>query len=401
MLVAVINRFLHWMVTGIISPIIVLLILSKGITLAQSGIIISLMSITVVIFELPSGILSDRIGRKRVYLIAQSLYLLGFLLLIFTDSLVLVMTAFGLMGMARACSSGSIESDFIDTYLRLHGKDRLHRLMMGMGIGETLGLALGALIGGILPRIMREFWPGENQFMLNIIAQAMLTVILIGMTLGFMGTNGSERHETIRMFLQASYKTIRDTVLLRLLLVGMFLWGFTFFVIEIYWQPRLQSLLTQPDDTAIFGYLNSGYFLFAAAGALVAGKVLSSLRVHDIIAIAIFRFCLGLLLVILALQNSIIGFSVCYLLIMGANGMLNIPEGTVLNNAIPSEKRSSLLSFASLVMQLGGIVSAMLFSLLVARIGIPAVWIVSGVLFSATAVLYIVYHHQETQAQRT
>lgn len=397
MVFAVINRSIHWMVIGIMSPIGVLLILSKGISLAQSGIIFSLMSLAVVLCELPSGILSDRIGRKRVYLIAQLLYLLGFLVLLFTDSILLVMAAFSLVGIARAFASGSIEADFIDNYLHKYGKDRLHTLMMGMGIGETLGLALGALVGGILPGISQGILPGQNRFSLNIIAQIVLTVVLIGMAVSFRETKDTGKHVPIREFLNASYMTIRHILLLRLLLVGMFIWGFTFFTVEIYWQPRLQGLLIDGDNTQIFGYLNSGYFLLAVAGSLIAGKVLSSAKVHAIITIVIMRLIVGAVLIILALQSRVLSFSVFYLLIMGANGMLNIPEGTLLNNTIPDDKRSSMLSLASLIMQLGGIVSSMIFSLFVARIGIPTVWMIAGAVFSLSSLIYLAYHRRQQQ----
>src|SRR6185369_13165878 len=117
MILAVLNRFLHWMVVGIISPVLVLMILSKGLTLETIGYAMALLSAFVVVFELPSGILSDRIGRKTIYLLSLAGFFASSAVLLYADGFWMVSAGFALFGLARAFSSGSIESDFIDHYL--------------------------------------------------------------------------------------------------------------------------------------------------------------------------------------------------------------------------------------------------------------------------------------------
>lgn len=388
MFFAVANRFLHWMVIGLISPVIVLLMLSKGITLPQAGVVMSALSAFVVLFELPSGIVSDKIGRKKVYLVAQTAFLLSFVALAFSGSFGTVLFSFILFGMARAFSSGSIEADFVDSYLGAHGPEKLGGLMTGMGIGETLGLAVGALVGGFLPRAAKALLPGSNEFILNIALQIVLTVTIIAMTLLFHESRHEDKHASVRDFLREAVRLIRGSAALQILLAGAFAWGFAFLAIELYWQPRLKELLADKDNTEIFGFLNSGYFLFAAVGTLAIERLMAIFKIRNVAAIVAIRLVLGAFLIALSFQHTVLVFSVFYLLLMGANGMLTVPESTMFNLAIPADKRSSLLSLSSLVMQLGGICSSLAFSLVVARIGITWIWIIAGLAFSSSAILY-------------
>lgn len=69
----IINQTFHWFILGIVVPVIALLQLEKGLNLFQIGISMAIHSGTVVILELPTGGLSDTIGRKQVYLLTSKL----------------------------------------------------------------------------------------------------------------------------------------------------------------------------------------------------------------------------------------------------------------------------------------------------------------------------------------
>ncbi len=395
MLLAVINRFLHWMVVGVVSPILVLLILSKNVTLPQSGLIMSILSTSVILFELPSGIISDRIGRKQIYLVSQVLFLSSFLILIFANDLFAVIIGFIFFGTARAFSSGSIESDFIDIYIRKYGSERLGKLITGMNIGETMGLAIGALIGGLLPGTAKIMVPNSNEFIFNIAFQIVLTLILISITILFHESHFEKKHIPTRVFIMESYLTVKNSGILKILLLGVFIWGFSFLSIELYWQPRLKEIVINKNNMAIFGYLNSAYFIFAGIGTLLIGKIIAKYKINNFYSISVLRLILGFFLIILAFQKTVFFFSLFYLLIMCSNGMLNVPEGTTFNLSIPEDKRSSLLSLSSLIMQLGGICASVCFSLVVANIGIELIWIISGVLFASSSSFYFLYKNKE------
>ena len=146
-----INRALNWMVTGLMSSVMTLMIMSKGISLASLGLLSASYSIIIVALEFPSGIISDIVGRKKVFLIALGFSLAARIVLLGSRGFLPVFAGFAFYGASRAFSSGSIESLYINRYIEARGKAELHKLMSAMNAGETLGLAAGALLGGVLP----------------------------------------------------------------------------------------------------------------------------------------------------------------------------------------------------------------------------------------------------------
>jgi DHA1 family quinolone resistance protein-like MFS transporter len=388
MIFPILNRFFHWMIIGIISPVLVLMISSKGADLTQVGLIMAVLSAGVVIFELPSGVLSDRLGRKRIYLVSLAAFFVSFVVLLLFDGVLALSLAFLLFGLARAFASGSVESDFIDNFLDKNGPDKLDGLFTGMSVAETLGLALGALVGGVLPTLTHSLFPTVNEFSGNLVAQMVIVVGLFVSTALFHKRHKASEATSVPDFLAGSWRIVRGNKTIRILLVGSFVWGFCFFALETYWQPQLKGLLGAGASTEVFGYLNSGYFVTAVVGSLVAMPVFRLLRLSDRRAILVFRILLGVGLVAIGMQSSAVAFGVLYLLIMGFNGMVSIPERTMFNREVPEDSRSSFLSFASLVLQLGGIVGSLAFSLIVGVSGLTVVFAVSGAAFAVSGLLY-------------
>jgi len=80
------NYYLYTMFSNliIIGPVIMIYLLSKGLTFTEVMIINSISSISVVIFEVPTGAVSDKIGRKLsmiigplLWAISLSVYIMG------------------------------------------------------------------------------------------------------------------------------------------------------------------------------------------------------------------------------------------------------------------------------------------------------------------------------------
>ena len=62
---------LRWLPTGLLIPIMVLLALSRGLSLTEIGIVFSLQGLVVLFLELPTGGLTDALGRRPVLILAS------------------------------------------------------------------------------------------------------------------------------------------------------------------------------------------------------------------------------------------------------------------------------------------------------------------------------------------
>ena len=62
---------LRWLPTGLLIPITALLAISRGLSLTEIGLVFSLQGLVVLFLELPTGGLSDALGRRPVLIVAS------------------------------------------------------------------------------------------------------------------------------------------------------------------------------------------------------------------------------------------------------------------------------------------------------------------------------------------
>jgi len=191
-----------------------------------------------------------------------------------------------------------------------------------------------------------------------------------------------------RPHIRESFAVIANSRTISLLLAGSLAWGLCFNSIELYWQPKLKEILGSDAKTGIFGMIQSGYFFASLAGVGLVGQLLKSFSIPSFAAIFATRLAAGFLIVVLAFQSALLPFAAVYLFLFMFNGMASIPETTALNRCIPDDKRSSILSLSSLAVQVGGVMGALLFSLLLNFTTISVVWIITGLLFAASGFLF-------------
>jgi len=391
MLVPFINRLLHWFVTGVSTTVLALMMLSKGCTIDTLGLVMAIASLFIVAFEFPSGILSDMVGQKKIYLFSLVVSIAGYTAILLTNSVFGLIVGFSLYGIARAFSSGSVEALFINNYIQVEGKENLHKLISWMNSGEILGLATGALLGGLLPIVWARIFPNNNKYNGNLIIQICVLLILFVFTLLSVNESkyGEKKRKTLGDHVRESAKIIMNDRSILLLVLGTMVWGFCFNAIEVFWQPNVKNILGSDSQTWIFGLINSGYFLASLVGLGIINLLLRLHTVSKNLILVVSRMIIGILIIVLALQKNILSFTGIYLFLFMINGMMNIPESTMINSLLPDDKRSSLLSFSSLMLQLGGIIGSVLFSRLVTMLQISGVWIIAGLVFGISGLLYV------------
>ncbi len=136
--------------TGLLAPVLSLVLLSHGATLENLSLCIGIFAVMVVVLELPSGIMADLIGRKRIYLLSACFMMANYILLMFSSHFLMLAAACAMQGIGRAFSSGSIEALEIETYLREQEGRNLEKINSTMAVTDSVGLALGSITGGVL-----------------------------------------------------------------------------------------------------------------------------------------------------------------------------------------------------------------------------------------------------------
>lgn len=381
---------LNSFVTGLLVPVLSLLLIQKGATLSTLSILIGIYSFSIIILELPTGIMSDIMGRKKTFCLSLIVSLIFSAVVLLGNSLMILYIGMLLYGLNRAISSGSFEALFIDSYINEFGKEKLHAVTIRINVIDALGLSAGALAGGYLPEISGKYFSSIGMYDLNLIVRIMLTFIALIFAMVYIKEtveNENKKQVFLLEHIKSSSNIIANNKNVICIFISVFSTGFLFSSLETYWQPHFISLM--PDNRAMFllGVMAFMYFAAAMAGNIIYGRIFSNHNIKKMYLL--LRSILVIVLTITALQTNMVIFMFFYTLIYLFFGMANIPESVILNGEIPNEYRASILSLNSLILQTGILFGSFFNSFMINHLTIPELWFVaSGVIMTTILIIY-------------
>jgi MFS family permease len=178
------------------------------------------------------------------------------------------------------------------------------------------------------------------------------------------------------------------SVTVRMVLVAAVGFGMSLASVELLWQPRLGELLaTDGSHGVAFGALAAGSMLVVAIGAAAVGPRMRrrvpfrTVYLGSLLLIAVGIAALGL-------PDGAAPFAVVYLLVYLGAGAAEPLHSELLNDAVGSEARATLISADALAAQAGALVANLGSGLLASAAGPATAWAVAaGVL--ALTVAYV------------
>jgi MFS family permease len=153
---------------------------SRGLSLFQVNTIYSIIVMTVFLFEVPTGVLADRLGRKRSIVVALFLQFLGEFFYIFASSYVAFVLIAILGGVAYSFLSGANEALIYDSLPEENRENAMKQAMGRVGAAYQLAYCVAPLLGGlIISRLVL------SKYLLGIAltAGSVLVAFLISLTL--------------------------------------------------------------------------------------------------------------------------------------------------------------------------------------------------------------------------
>jgi MFS family permease len=398
------NQFLHWFIIGISFPVLILILLEKGIDLFGAGTALACYSATTILLELPTGGLADTIGRKRTYLLSCMFSLFAGFALIVSWDLLTAALALVIYGIARALSSGTMDAWFVDEYKKEHGEQGLQKALAKAGFYTPLAIALGSLLGGALPMVFGTIHIGNAGaysfnlvLMISLIAVQIIVTSIIVHEAAPKGGGKAFSPAKLKEVLVVSAKYGFNNRITRVLLISMAVLGFGIMSIELLWQPRVQEIIGE-SDTLVLGILAAGYFFASALGSLAATRLPEENQAWTMAGI---RLASGLIFIIFALQAKLFGFALFYVLLYFVASVGDSPHAAIYNAQAPSEVRATLLSLQSLVMQLGAMTGSLVLGFVAQATSISTAWIVGGAVVAASCLCYVYLADLMRKAKKT
>ncbi len=369
--------FLKNLTTGVVVPVLTLLILYHGATLRSVSLLIGLYSATVIAAEFPTGVFADWRGRKRSFLVSALFSLGGYATLLASRSTPLLAVSMVLVGLGRAFASGSIDALAID---EAADDAALVKVTSRLSILQSAGLAGGALAGGALAGV------GDG-YAGNLIAAMVLTSLLAALTLLTVreapragARPGGEAR--LGRHVKESLSFLKRPGTVRMLLTFSLVSGFAMLGVETYWQPALASM---NPPAWMLGAVSSAGFVCVMAGSRLAERLLTR-RPRAGAALMLSQKALtGGCLACLAFSGRQAAFVASYAgayLFLGSAG---VAEDTLLNREAPAAQRASILSLFSFTLQAGGLAASLCGYLVTRFTDFRFLWLVSAGLLAAAA----------------
>jgi MFS family permease len=141
---------LRWFPVGLVVPVMVLLFRARGLDLVEISILVACYGVTTAVCELPTGGLTDVVGRRPILVAAAVLFVAHALLHGLGQSLPVLAMGSIIGGLARALDSGPLQAWYVDA---VHSVDPKADLKPGLARAlavEAAALGTGALAGGAL-----------------------------------------------------------------------------------------------------------------------------------------------------------------------------------------------------------------------------------------------------------
>ena len=384
---------LRWLPVGFLAPIFVLIPLSRGLSLTEIGFVFAAQGLVVLALELPTGGLSDALGRRPVLLLASVVAILSMGLFTIADSTPMFVAAMVLQGVYRALDSGPLEAWFVDATLAV---DESAEIEHGLGRGTaalSVAIALGALASGAL--VALHPIPDIEPLFLPLLVALALHVVHLGAVVALMVEPPRPRHpEAIAASVRAVPGVIgqglglvrSSRVLLGLVLVEAF-WGFSMTTFESLFPIRLSELVGGTDAAAaIMGPVGSAAWFASAAGS--AGIVVLSRRIGVARSAALLRIVQGATIVAMGLIGGPVGIVVAYLACYTAHGASNPMHTTLLHRQVDGPHRTTVLSMNSMVSQPSGSLGTITLAGIADGTTVGTAMVVGGIVCAIAAPLY-------------
>lgn len=309
-----------------------------------------------VIFEIPTGVVADTVGRKASYLlgtitlsVTTALY---WLLWVWHSPFVWWAVVSILLGLGFTFFSGAVEAWLVDA-LTSTGYTGSLEAVFGRGLVVT-GVAMfaGSVLGGVIAQ--------ASDLGVPFMVRAGVLVVMFGYAvvamkdLGFTPDHSQGPVRATRTVLSESVEHgLRRRSVRYMILSAPFAAGVGFYAFYAL-QPYLLELYGDPTAYSIAGLAAAILSLAQIVGGVVAPRVrrLFAKRTSTVIGASLLSV---VALVVLGL-NSLFWLAVVFLMVWGFVFAVAEPvRQAYINDMIPSKQRATVLSFDSLFGSLGGV----------------------------------------------
>jgi hypothetical protein len=321
---------------------------------------------------------------------------------VFSFSFPAFLLSFIFSGIGRALTSGTLDAWFVDALQEADPEIDLQPSFAQVGTFTFLALGIGTLLGSLIPRFFSNL-PADGSAIITPLLMPLifsfipLTALIL--TVQFLvhdvrpssaPTSWKAGVLQVPTIIRESIDLSRRNTILLLLIASTLVSGLVLSGLETFWQPHFADLLGGSEgNTFIFGIIMGGNFIVGMLGNLMATWLSKLFKRRYGLLSAVIQALRGIFLLLLALQASTIPAMLLFWLTYLNMGILSSPVTTLMNNEIPSDRRSSMLSLVSMIGYVGSFLGSVGLGYVAEQTSIGLAWAISGVVLALSALLFL------------
>jgi MFS family permease len=377
----VLLSFLRWFGVGAMIPTTVILFQSRGLSLAQIGLAAAVQSIVVLLLELPTGGLADTLGARRVLLLACAFDLAALALVLRADTFLLIVLAWGVMGIFRALDSGPLEAWYVDRALAFDPGADIERGIAHGGAAISAAIASGSLVAALLVIVGPLALPVVFALVLRVVDIAAIARFVTDDPLRRAGAR--QAMADVPTVVRAGVSLVKGSTALRALILIELTWSAGMVAVEALSGPKLFEIFGDPErGVAVLAITAAAGWGLSAVGSASTPRFVDWCGSPARAGIA-SRFIQGGAVVVMAIVAGPVGVVTGYLGFYLVHGAANAVHYGMVHRLVDDGRRATVLSLSSFVARIGAASAD-------AGLGVVATTVGIGPAFGIAAVLLVI-----------
>ncbi|VVB84093.1 Major Facilitator Superfamily protein [uncultured archaeon] len=355
--------------------------LKLGFNLTQIGIIAAVLAISLFIFQIPTGIIADLIGRKKMLRFGYLFTGILFSLLFFFKDFYIILLLFVLLGFTQSLISGKDESWVVDLLLHEKRKDLIKDYYNKLNSILYLGAICSGIIGAIL---VKSF--GLPIFLLSTGFAYLSGFFVFSFGKESFINNKKKIHKYFFNHTKKSFRYIlHNKNLLLLILIAAFVSICSSFSGSNMWNALFTKIGLKD---YWFGYLFSAVSFFGFVIPLLNKKIVKKTGGEKKFFIFILSF-ISLISIMVILFNSIFVLILLFLLYSSLFFSYNPVRGYFFQNLISGKMRTTILGINNTFIQLVSALSLPLAGFAADKLGIKFSLLMGGLILIPSIILVL------------
>ncbi|MFB9762545.1 MFS transporter [Ectobacillus funiculus] len=296
-----------------------------------------IFAITVVLLEVPTGIIADKWGRKQMIVLSTLLECFMFLILVFATEFWHFAAAIFLAGIARSASSGSENAMLYDSLLQNGQEQAFEKYLGRLNVCDFTAAIIAALCGSLLASrygFELNYWISFVSMLVSVCVSLMLVETAV--------KSKSDESTEIKEHIKASVRFFRKHPGVYLVVLSGMVTGAALSFIDEFWQLYLNRLEI---PVLYSGLFSAAIMIVRLPGNIIAYVIKSRFRYRTILSSVTAIFAVGFIYIsVIKDYTSLVAiFLICLL-----SGIIEPITTGYLHHRINSSMRATIDSFQSL-----------------------------------------------------